>query len=110
MTVSQKRDAKWKGTSTENRILYIFILEKENYDDRLETSCPGGYREGINCKGTEVNIIGDGNDLLHNFGGDYMTVWLYTLVKIYQNLYWILLNFISFNIDLSKVDRKKARE
>lgn len=63
--------------------MYIFILEKENYDDRLEISCFGGYREGINCKGIEVNIIGDGNDLFYNFGGDYMIVWFYIFVKIY---------------------------
>lgn len=28
----------------------------------------------IYCKGTEMNIFGDGNVLLHNFGGDYITV------------------------------------
>lgn len=51
--------------------------------------------ESIYCNGTEMNI---GNVLLQNFGGDYITA--YTAVKMYQNLYLALLNFIDCKVDL----------
>ena len=43
MNVTKKHDAKWKGTSIDNHILYnsIFILVKENYGDRMEIRHPG---------------------------------------------------------------------
>lgn len=107
--VRKNHDAKWKETSPDN-YNSIFILEKENYGYRMEIHHPGkDVERKLTAKGWK-QIFWVVEMSCHSFGTDYMTAWLYTSIHMYQNLYFVLLNFIGCKVDLSRVDRKKARD